>query len=171
VDQTFLAIRVTSGGPGSSPDMSTVPMSPINESANKLFDRRLEHCKRRLEHCKREHAPEAHLEEESAAAAAPPTKEAGISPMPASPVAAAPLPRAPSDDDGLCVLQALTEHLMRASDPFGPALEQHTRHQPTAALSTSDRPSGERQAGGAILRFPGRIVPPGTQASSHHGLV
>ena len=128
-------------------------MSPINESANKLFDRWLEHWER-------ENAPEAQLEEESAAAAAPPTQEAGISPMPASPVAAAPLPRAPSDDDGLCVLQALTEHLVGASDPFGPAADPDIRLLAKIASSTPTRPSGERQAGGAILRFPGRIVRP-----------
>ena len=126
-------------------------MGPINQSAYELFDRWLEHWKR-------ENAPLAHTDEEAAAAAAPPTQEAGISPMPASPVAAAPpLPRTPSDDDGLLVLQALTEHLVATNDPFGPQMGSTpcTRFASTAPT----KPSAERQAGGAILRFPGRMLP------------
>ncbi len=129
--------------------MSTIPASPINESAYQLFDRWLEHWQR-------EAHPQPSAGVEPAAAAAPPTQEVGISPVPASPVAAAPLPRrAPSgEESGLAVLQTLTEHLVRTSDPFGPA--------PSTGAPTSvrtPRVDNERQAGGAILRFPGRVLP------------
>ena len=134
--------------------MSTVPVSPINKSADELFDRWLEHWKR-------ENAPLPRTGDEPAAAAAPPTLEARISPMPASPVAAAPPhPRAPSGDAaGLLVLRTLTEHLVHASDTFGPAVESDTRRLATVAPIRPDDHSGERQSRGAILRFPGRSVP------------
>jgi hypothetical protein len=128
--------------------MSTLPVSPINESAYELFD-----CW--LEHWKRENAPVPRTGEELAAAAVPPTQEAGTSPVPASPAAAAPLPRAPFEDTGQLVLRTLTEHLVRSSDPFGPPAEYDAEVAPVPPA----RHLGERQAGGAILRFPGRVLP------------
>jgi hypothetical protein len=129
--------------------MSTIPAGP-HESAYELFDRWLEHWQR-----------ESHplpTGDEPAAAAAPPTQEAGTSPLPVSPAAAAPHPRtSPEDEDsGLMVLRALTEHAVRMTDPWGPPADDPAPdHEPQHV-----RPVGsERQAGGAILRFPGRVVP------------
>ena len=114
--------------------MSTIPADP-HESAYALFDRWLSQWQRE------QHPPA--FGAEPAAAAAPPTQEAGTSPMPASPAAAAPSPRRSpeSEDVGLQVLQALTERAVSAIDQAAPSMRT------------------ERQVGGAILRFPGRPAP------------
>jgi len=115
--------------------MSAIRATSPHETANLLFEQWWEHWR------DEPHTAPAFVRAEPAAAAAPPTQEAGTSPLPASPAAAAPLPRRHADDDGLEVLQALTEKAV----PAGPALPV--------------RVDNERQAGGAILRFPGRILP------------
>jgi hypothetical protein len=116
--------------------MSTLRASSTDQTeATQLFDQWLEHWQ------EEPHSVPSFARAEPAAAAAPPTQEAGTSPMPASPVAAAPLPRRhpEAEDDGLEILQALTETVI---DPGTPAL-----------VDT------ERQVGGAIVRFPGRVLP------------
>ena len=142
--------------------MSTIRATSPHEPANQLFEQWWEHWR------DEPHTAPSFVRAVPAAAAAPPTQEAGTSPLPASPAAAAPLPQ--GHDDGLEVLQALTEKAVLAG----------------AALP--DRVDNERQAGGAILRFPGRILPTPRpsparrsaasgrgpderQTSSHHGLV
>jgi hypothetical protein len=116
--------------------MSTLRASATDHTAaTQLFDQWLEHWQ------EEPHTVPSFARAEPAAAAAPPTQEAGTSPMPASPAAAAPLPRRHPDteDDGLEILQALTEKAVEVTAPA--------------------RVDIERQVGGAILRFPGRLLP------------
>jgi hypothetical protein len=129
--------------------MSTIPVSQVGEAASALLDRWLEYWQR-------ENDPAPFTGHEPAAAAAPPTQEAGTSPMPVSPAAAAPLPRRSpeSHDSGLLVLQALTEQIVALGDPFGAPAMAEAPCAPAAPL-----PGVDRQAGGAILRFPGRRLP------------
>jgi hypothetical protein len=115
--------------------MSTIRASSPHDTANQLFEEWWEHWRQEP------HTAPAFVRAEPAAAAAPPTQEAGTSPMPASPAAAAPLLRRHLDDhhdDGLAVLRALTEKAV------------------TAGPTPSDKVDTERQVGGAIVRFPGR---------------
>jgi hypothetical protein len=130
--------------------MSTIPADP-HESAYALFDRWQAHWQRASH-------PRV-IGAEPAAAAAPPTQEAGTSPIPTSPAAAAPSPRRSPEaaDSGLLVLRALTEEAVRMTDPWGAPTELHGHV--TAPGSAATSPGTERQVGGAILRFPSRAVP------------
>lgn len=115
--------------------MSAIRATSPHETANQLFEQWWEHWR------DEPHTAPAFVRAEPAAAAAPPTQEAGTSPLPASPAAAAPLARRHADADGLEVLQALTEKAVLTE----PALPVRVDHR--------------RQAGGATLRFPGRVPP------------